>query len=60
MATGYSVPAYSNTGSMVSDTAYLIAGLMNIIEEPEKKDHTDMQEPEKERKNYDRDPRMRM
>lgn len=60
VATGYSVPAYSNTGSMVSDTAYLIAGLMNIIEEPEKKDHTDMQEPEKERKNYDRDPRMRM
>lgn len=60
VATGYSVPAYSNTGSMVSDTAYLIAGLMNIIEEPDHKDHTDMQEPEKERKNYDRYPGMRM
>lgn len=32
VACGYSVPTYSNTGSMVSDTAYLIAGLTNIIE----------------------------
>lgn len=60
VASSYSVPAYSNTGSMVSDTAYLIAGLMNIIEEPDHKDHTDMQEPVKERKRYYGERRMGM